>query len=384
MASSARLRTAGWLAVTGLLGAALIAPAGAAASAGGTSVGARTASSVEQACGTVPLDVEVILDNSGSMGTNSNNGHTRAYWASAAIKQLIDDLDANGGVGTGAASSSGGRHRVGLTKYSGSTAVVLSALASHDAAGTEALVPGSASGSTPFKLGMAAGAADLTAHERSTDFGLTVRHVEIILSDGRPNPDPGMRPSAGEIASFRSAADQVISIAIGSGGSGASHVDLALMESLAKPDDASHYANIVDASGLPTFFAGLFETIACPTATPVPTATPTPTPTDAPTPTPTEQPTATPTEAPTLTPTDAPTPTPTLAPTQEPEITPTPAPSGTVAPATGTPDLTPPPTDSFGSTGSTTGDGWRVLIGMAAALLALVLVLTPTARKRRG
>ena len=357
MIASKTLRTAGWLAVAGMLGAALVAPAGAAASAGSAATGARAASTAVEGCGTVPLDVEIILDGSSSMSSNSNNGHTRAYWASAAIKQLIDQLDDNGGVGTGGATSSGGRHRVGLTVYAGSTASVLSALASRDAAGTKAVVPSSASGNTPFKVGMTTGAADLVNHERSTDFGLAVRHVEIMLSDGRPNPDPGMRPSAGDTSTFKAAADQVIAIAIGSGGSGVSQVDLALMQSLAKPNAASHYANIVDSSGLPAFFSNLFETIACPTLTP------------------TEEPTLTPTEEPTLTPTEEPT----LTPTEQP----TAAPTGTVAAETGRPEVTPPPTDSIGSTGSTSGDGWRLLVGAMAMLLATVLVLTPAARRTR-
>src|SRR5664280_1592144 len=50
------------------------------------------------ACGKVPLDVEIILDTSGSMGTDSN-GNTRLYWAQDAAKQLLQKLDANGGIG---------------------------------------------------------------------------------------------------------------------------------------------------------------------------------------------------------------------------------------------------------------------------------------------
>ena len=67
---------------------------------------------IDPACGTVPIDVEIILDTSGSMTSNSNSGSTRAQWAQVAIDQLIDDLQLHGGVGTGPATSSGGRHRV--------------------------------------------------------------------------------------------------------------------------------------------------------------------------------------------------------------------------------------------------------------------------------
>jgi hypothetical protein len=89
------------------------------------------------------------------------------------------------------------------------------------------------------------------------------------------------------------------------------------------------------------------QTIAPPTATPVPTATPTVAPTDtptaAPTATPTVAPTATPTVAPTATPTVAPTATPTIAPTATPTVAPTATP--TVKPtATPTPVPTATPT----------------------------------------
>src|SRR4029077_7346718 len=42
-------------------------------------------------------------------------------------------------------------------------------------------------------------------------------------------------------------------------------VDLALMQALANPNDATHYANVVDASLLPNLFKSIFTTIACPT-----------------------------------------------------------------------------------------------------------------------
>ena len=244
-------------------GAAGVAAVGAAPMAAAPT----TLADVAPACGTVPLDVELIIDHSGSMTSNSNNGHTREYWAQQAAFTLIDRLQANGGVGTGAASSTTGtRHRVGVTQFSGTTASVVSALASRDAAGTKALITSLGSGNTPFKLGMSTGAGDLTGHMRTTDFGLAVQHIVIFLSDGRPNPDGGsstQRPTASEILAFQNQADQVFSIAVGSGGSGSNQVDLALMQSLAKPNDASHSRNIVDLSGLPAFFDTIFSTIAC-------------------------------------------------------------------------------------------------------------------------
>lgn len=239
------------------------------------------AAAVAPECGLVPLDVEIILDQSGSMGSNSNAGHTREYWAQQAADQLVTALQSNGGVGTGPATSTGGRHRVGLTTFNGTISnsypgyTVRASLGSQDASAIETTINGlSASGNTPTKAGMAGGAADLTAHQRSTDFGLTVRHIILFISDGRPNPDgpssgwgngTSQRPTQADANTFDAAADEVFSIAIGQGGSGSSAVDTALMQALAKPADGTHYANVVDSSQLPSLFAGIFQTIACKT-----------------------------------------------------------------------------------------------------------------------
>jgi len=252
---------------------ALAAPAGvsaaSAASASLPSPAGVDSASATVACGTVPLDVELVIDHSGSMTTNSDNGQTREYWAQQAADALIDALQANGGVGTGAASSVVGTlHRVGVTEFSGTTATVVSSLGANNAAATKSLITVTGSGGTPFKTGMATGAADLTSHRRGSDFGLLVRHVIVFLSDGRPNPDSttgttppwtdvttSQRPTQDDGAAFLAAADQVFSVAVGSGGNGSSQVDLALMQALAKPNDPNHYTNIVNSSGLPAFFA---------------------------------------------------------------------------------------------------------------------------------
>ena len=51
------------------------------------------------AAGEVPLDVEIIIDTSGSMGGNAVNGHVRLDWAQAAAEQLVSQLDSSLGVG---------------------------------------------------------------------------------------------------------------------------------------------------------------------------------------------------------------------------------------------------------------------------------------------
>ncbi len=215
-------------------------------------------------CGLKPLDVELIVDRSGSMGDSQFNsgGHARMYWAQHAADGLVDSLDATGGVGGGS-----NLHHVGLTVFSGTTASVNLALGTSSASTVkshiDALV---ASGNTPLRQGMAAGAGDLAANGEASRGGLAVKHVIILMSDGRPNPDntgpTGGRPTQANIDSFRASADVVYSIAIGEGGTGASQVDLALMESLAKPTPGA-YHQVVDANGLPSLFSDIFEQIAC-------------------------------------------------------------------------------------------------------------------------
>lgn len=232
------------------------------AAAGATSVAGAAGSdiAVDQAgCGLIPLDVELVVDRSGSMGDNKSDGHTRLYWAQAAAGQLVDNLAANGGVG------SGSRHQVGVTSFHNTTAHTDLALGGSSAATVKSAINGlTSSGNTPLAQGMAAGAADMTANGRTSAFDLSVEHVIIIMSDGRPWPDSApARPDAGQVSSFKASADLVYSIAIGQGGTSgtANEVDLALMASLAKPASGSFH--VTSASDLPSLFADIFTSIAC-------------------------------------------------------------------------------------------------------------------------
>ncbi len=212
----------------------------------------------QQSCGVHPLDVELIIDRSGSMQSEKSDNQTRIYWAKQAANQLITDLDGNGGVG------SGGIHEVGITTFGGVTATTNVALGGTSASALHTAVNGiAAAGNTPLKLGLATGAADMTANQRSLSNGIPVTHVLVMLSDGRPNPDPAQRPSSGEIASYLASGDVAYSIAIGEGGSGTTtQVDLTLMQALASP--SANYRHVVEASDLPGLFSDIFSELACP------------------------------------------------------------------------------------------------------------------------
>ncbi len=207
-------------------------------------------------CGNVPLDVVITFDNSTSMGTASpltgSPAKTRIAWAKQAADQLVDALDANGGVGAD--------HHVGVVQYSGTTATQLKALGTSSKSSVEGAYAGLAGngGNTPLAAGLAKSADTMSAGDRSG-----AKQVIVFMSDGRPNPDNSTnRPSAGQINDFQDAADEVFSIAIGAGGTGASNPDLTLMQSLAK-GSGTHYYHVTSASDLPDVFDAIYESIAC-------------------------------------------------------------------------------------------------------------------------
>ncbi len=168
----------------------------------GTRVAPALAVDDQTACLT-PLDVVIIIDRSGSMDLQTG-GKSRLAWANDAANDLVDALETNGGVGAG------GLHQVGLTTYGGASATVDLALDDTDADGvacTSAIDVwdgNDGNGVTPLKQGMAAGAGDMGAGN-ARDFvdGVAVTQVLIFLSDGRPNPDPGSRPSGPGAARHR-------------------------------------------------------------------------------------------------------------------------------------------------------------------------------------
>ena len=119
-ASTTRLR--GHLRSVGTAAAvALLATSATIAPVGIRMVPAALAADPLAGCGLKPLDVELIIDRSGSMGETqwSTGGHVRLYWAKQAADDLVDSLDATGGVGGGS-----NLHHVGLSKFGNSSASV--------------------------------------------------------------------------------------------------------------------------------------------------------------------------------------------------------------------------------------------------------------------
>ena len=229
--------------------------------------GLVTSAACRGLCGELPddsFDVVIVIDNSGSMGTSSPTSgsppQTRIAWAKQAANELLDSL-----------AAAPGTNQVGVVKYAGDAsspdaavelaplgtdfAVVRAAIATLDGEG----------GRTPLRQGLAKGESVLTAGSRP---GVTP--VLIILSDGRPNPDDtsatGGRPTQPEIDNFRASARQVYSIAIGEGGVGANFPDVPLMQSLAKPNDDSHFYQVINASGLPDVFRQIAVQLLNPTS----------------------------------------------------------------------------------------------------------------------
>ncbi len=248
--------------------------------------GAVPSAACKGACGQLRtvFDVELVIDTSGSMGSNNSNGHPRIHWAKLAATQLVTDLDNNGGVGPGA-------NRIGITRFGGdytsSTAATSLGGWSSKAAGVTSIINGlNATGATPTEKGVSLGTTDLGANARNS-IGGAVKRVLILLSDGRPNPDMGPngkaatitakneRPTATQIATYLASADVAYSILIGTvpnpypiplgkigppdlNGLYSNVVDPELMKLLSKPSavnpTAPVYFNVVDGSGLPNVF----------------------------------------------------------------------------------------------------------------------------------
>ncbi len=125
------------------------------------------------------------------------------------------------------------------------------------------------------------------------------------------------------------------------------------------------------------------------TSTPTPTPPPSEEPSVEPSVEPSEEPSVEPSEEPSVEPSvepsEEPSEEPSVEPSEEPSVEPSPTPTGEVLPATGTPPVTPPATDTAPMATTIASSGWRLALLSMAALIAMLLVLTtaqPTRRKR--
>jgi hypothetical protein len=216
---------------------------------------------------TRPLDIIFIVDRSGSMDQVTPDpagpivpgvNNTRLGWANDAANDLVASLEANGGVG-----GPTGLHHVGLVTYGGGSSTInlaLGAATGPEVHGAIDVWDGYAgNGATPIDSGMSSAVAAMTAGRRTDVDGVAVLQVFIMLSDGRPNPDPGARPTPEEIAAYLGTVDQAFSIGIGPTGTGDPNLepDLALMQLLANP--ATGYKHLVDAASLPPLFGEMAQ-----------------------------------------------------------------------------------------------------------------------------
>ena len=237
---------------------------------------ASPAAAVDQAANCErPLDIVMIIDRSGSMA-EITGGKSRLQWAKDAANNLVNGLDAQGGVG------GSGLHQVGLSTYGNDGVTRNIQLGSSIAAAVHTAINApSPNGNTPLRQGMAEGADNMLDGDRVAVDGVAVLHVLIFLSDGRPNPDslaPGSRPSGpgagSDINNYLAAADQTYGIAIGPAGQGNATTapDLALMNAISSPTGSSNgsgdfvggnYRHVVDAASLPNLFASIQQELLC-------------------------------------------------------------------------------------------------------------------------
>lgn len=232
---------------------------------------ASPAAAVQAADCERPLDIVMIIDRSGSMA-EITGGKSRLQWAKDAANNLVNGLDAQGGVG------GSGLHQVGLSTYGNNSVTRNIQLGSSLPAAIHAAINApTPNGNTPLRQGMDDGRLNMLAGDRVAVDGVAVLHVLIFLSDGRPNPDslaPGSRPSPGDITAYLAAADQTYGIAIGPAGQGNATTapDLALMNAISSPTGSSNgsgdftggnYRHVVDAASLPNLFASIQQELLC-------------------------------------------------------------------------------------------------------------------------
>ena len=107
-------------------------------------------------------------------------------------------------------------------------------------------------------------------------------------------------------------------------------------------------------------------------------------PSDSPSPSDSASPSASPSDSPSASPSTSPSASPSdsASPSASPSGKPSSSPSGSVLDETGTPSITPPPTDTVGSSGPT-GSGLPLVLAVMSALLLAALVATPSRKRSR-
>ncbi|HWP62006.1 MAG TPA: vWA domain-containing protein, partial [Candidatus Binatia bacterium] len=313
----------------------------------------------------------------------------------------LPDLQAGITSFVNAFQGAGGDGRYAGTRFNGTTAATITSGFVDDATFLAAVAALSGpSGNTPTAAGIT------TAMGNTSGDRPGVPNIMFVITDGSPNVPPGGNLS--NPAVWLQGANAAISAADGARSAGW----IVKAVYLSSPDDPGDtnlpFSDAGDAQwaqavmteiGAGSFFPAdfsafaseLFKAIECPEPTPTPTPTPepTPTPTPEPTPTPTPEPTPTPTPEPSPSPSPEPSPSPSPEPSIEPSVepsvepTPTPTATGEVLPATGTPPVTPPATDTVALAPSRISATALAAVLAGLAVLTLVLIALPTQPRRR-
>ena len=156
------------------------------------------------------------------------------------------------------------------------------------------------------------------------------------------------------------------------------------------PDNDLTFGSSVDSPAVQTKKSNIID---CPASEPStePSTAPSTAPSTEPSTAPSTEPSTAPSTAPSTEPSTAPSTEPSTAPSTEPSTAPSTAPStepssqptGGVEGVSGTPGVTPPPTDTLTTTPAPAGDGWRAVLVLLASVLVGTLVASQPRQARR-
>ena len=192
-----------------------------------------------------------------------SDGHVRLYWAKQAADDLVDSLDATGGVGGGS-----NLHHVGLSKFGNDSASVDLALGTSSAGTVKSphrrTHLGRQHAAPPGHGRRRRRHGPPTA--RTSRSGLPVKQVIILLSDGRPNPDntgpSGSRPTSDQHRRLPGLGRRRL-LDRRRRGWDRPQPGRPRADAVAGQAEPGAYRHVSDGDDLPSLFSDIFEEIAC-------------------------------------------------------------------------------------------------------------------------